>query len=272
MLSPVLSRLVPVRRGVIRENLERALPEAPAGTVNRLIVETYRNFLFFVIEFIHIVRLGEKMKKKRDDRPGCPRITEIEGEEHFASVGSGKKPFLVLTGHLGNWELMGAFFALKGAPLSVLAKPIHNPYVNRHVNRVREANGLEVISTRKMPMRPVLKAIRAGRGVVFLADQDARRAGIFVDFFGHPASTFTGPALFCVRTGLPLLPVFDIRTGLFSHKTIFLPPIYPPGDMEREEAIRHITEKHVKCLEEMIRRYPDQYFWFHRRWKSREKK
>lgn len=257
--APLLSRLFPIRKKVIRENLLTAFPDAPPPTIQSLIRETYRNFLLFVMEFVHFPGSALADLSKH--------ITSIEGEEYFKELGGGRKPILFVTAHIGNWELMGAYFASKGIKISVLAKPIHNPYVDRFVNRIRMEKGLSVISTREMPLKQVLKAIKEGECVAFLADQDARRAGIFVEFFGKPASTFTGPALFSLRSGLPLLPAFILRTGLLTHKVVILPPIYPP-ETDRDSAIFEITEQYNRILEGMIRKYPGQYFWFHKRWKS----
>jgi len=257
--APVLSLIFPVRKKVIRQNLRTAFPEAPLPFIRSLINETYRNFLLFVMEFVHFPNSTLTDLSKQ--------ITAIEGEEYFKELLGGGKSLLIITAHLGNWELMGAYFASKGIKISVLAKPIHNPYVDRVVNRIRMDKGLSVISTRESPLRSVLKALKERRCVAFLADQDARKAGIFVDFFGKPASTFTGPALFSLRSRLPLLPAFILRTGLFTHKVVFLPPIYP-REKDRDSAIFEITEQYHRILEGMIRKYPGQYFWFHRRWKS----
>ena len=264
LISP-LTTLFPIRKKVVMENLRRAFPAASDARLKRILKESYVNLFLNVVEFIHLPKLTPNSLSER--------ITEIEGEEYFDEVGGGKRAFLILTAHIGNWELMGAYFCGRGVPLCVLAKPLHNPYVNRFVNKVRATKGFEVISTREASAtKRVLRTLRTGRGVAFLADQDARKAGIFINFFGKPASTFTGPALFSIRTGLPLLPVFGIRTGLTTHKLIFLPPIYPPEKEDRDAAIHEVTERHIRLLEDLLQRYPGQYFWFHRRWKSHPKR
>ena len=261
-LAPALAFLFPVRKSVVLRNLNTAFPDLNAKKRKKLLSEIYRNFFLLIIEFIHF--------RNKDSQDATSQIAEIEGAEYFEQVGAGGKPFLAITAHIGNWELMGAWFAARGVPLSVLAKPIHNPHVDKMINKMRKQRGMEVISTRGEPIREVLAALKRGRCVAFLADQDARKAGIFVDFFGKPASTFTGPALFAIRSGLPILPAFDIRTGLATHKVVFLPPIYPPSKEEdRESAIQKLTQIHTRILEDIIRQYPEQYFWFHRRWKSR---
>jgi KDO2-lipid IV(A) lauroyltransferase len=261
--SPALTLLFPIRKSVVLQNLERAFPQESKQSLKRILRKTYRSFLLFLIEFIHFG------KRTPDDL--SRQIVEIEGSEHIKEAGMGEKAFLIITGHLGNWELMGAYFASRGFRFSVLAKPVHNPRIDEFVNRIREEKGINVISTREFPLKSIYKTIKEGNGLVFLADQDARRAGIFIDFFGTPASTFTGPAVFSLRTGLPLLPVFDVRKDLITHKVIIHPPIYPPtGD--REKAIETIMQDYNRILEDMIRKYPEQYFWFHRRWKTKPRR
>lgn len=261
-LAPALAFFIPVRKSVVLQNLKVAFPDMEVKRRKKLLRQIYRNFFLLIIEFIHF--------ENKADPFAASQITEVEGAEYIEQVSAGGKSFLAITAHIGNWELMGAWFAARGVPLSVLAKPIHNPHVDKMIDKMRKQRGMEVISTRGEPIREVLTALKRGRCVAFLADQDARKAGIFVDFFGKPASTFTGPALFAIRSGLPLLPAFGIRTGLTTHKVVFLPPIYPPSkEADRESAIQELTQRHTKILEEVIRKYPEQYFWFHRRWKSR---
>lgn len=264
MSSPALSFLLPIRKRVILQNLKRAFPGESKRSLNRLSSKIYRNFILFLIEFIH---LG-----KRTLKDFSRQIVEIEGGEYLNEARIDKKPFLIVTGHLGNWELVGAYFASRGMKFSVPAKPIHNPYVNAFVNRIREEQGVRVISTKDLSPKSIFKVIKEGKGLVFLADQDARRSGIFIDFFGTPASTFTGPAVFSVRTGLPLVPVFDVRTDLITHKVVIHPPIYPPQNQDREKAVENLMQQYTRILEDMIRKYPEQYFWFHRRWKTKPRR
>ncbi|MBN1899908.1 lysophospholipid acyltransferase family protein [Candidatus Sumerlaeota bacterium] len=260
--SPALALSIPFRKKIILENLRRAFPDKSERFLRHLLKKIYRNFYLFMMEFIHFE------KRSREELSG--QFVEFIGEEYIREAGVGDKGFLIITGHLGNWELMGAYFASRDYRFSVLAKPVHNPYIDKLITRVREEKGIHVISTRNLDLKSIFKTIREGNGLVFLADQDARRDGIFIDFFGTPASTFTGPAVLSLRTGLPLLPVFDVRKDLLTHKVIFYPPIYPPSG-DREKAILKIMTDYTRILEDVIRKYPDQYFWFHRRWKTRPK-
>ena len=123
-------------------------------------------------------------------------------------------------------------------------------------------------------MKTAVSAARRGKWLTIVADQDARRHGIFVDFFGKPASTAEGPALFSWKLNLPIAPLFSVRLPgpRRELKAIGLPLIHPDPSAPREEEIRRLTEAHVRALEDTIRRYPDSYFWLHRRWKTRPKR
>lgn len=260
VLGTLFSWVLPVRSRVVRANLYRAFGlSMPRHRLRQLVRRCYRNSAVAAVEFMHLrARSASQIKQQ---------VLRIEGEEYFNQVGGKDGGFIALTGHLGNWEFMGAYFSAEGLRLSVIAKPIHNPFVNEYVNKMRREKGYEVISTDE-GMKKIVSRLKTGGIVVFLADQDARKAGIFVEFFGAPASTHTGPALFMTRLQVPILPVFDIRVGLDKHVIIFRPPIYPPQEVDKTEAIRLVTEQHVRILEEMVRHYPDQYFWYHKRWKT----
>jgi KDO2-lipid IV(A) lauroyltransferase len=170
---------------------------------------------------------------------------------------------------------MGAYFSLMGVPLSAITRPMHNRYWEADIKRTREVRDTRVLSTRE-PIKHILTDIRKGRAVVFLVDQDARKNGVFVDFFEHPASTFAGPALLMQRFNVPILPFYTFRTSLTTHKVVFKPPIYPrpenDGGVSRDDIVSDIVQEYTKFIEATIREVPEQYFWFHRRWKSKPKK
>lgn len=247
------------RRRVISENLETAFPDWTKEERERVVHGT----------FIHAYRnLAECFQWPSLTRERMSRVVEgVEGFEHAEQIGAGHNPSIVLTGHMGNWELMGAYFGLQGYRPKVFAKPLHNPLVEADLLRTRRSYGLDVIYTGE-GLRPALRHLREGGMLVFLADQDARREGIAVPFFGVPASTAMGPAVFAWLAQVPILPVFSVRRPGSRHHFVIMPPIKPVKGEAREAAIERLTRAHVEALERIIRQYPDQYFWFHRRWKT----
>ncbi|MCX7765310.1 MAG: lysophospholipid acyltransferase family protein [Candidatus Sumerlaeia bacterium] len=254
----------PVRKRVVLENLRIAFgKEKDEQELRRIACHCYQNFAMMFVEFI-------KLPVMSTDQIAS-LITEIKGLEYFQEVGGIHGGYIVVGGHLGNWELVAQYFTQRGVPLSVVVRPMHNPLFDAEINQTRSIKGVEVIPTRGS-LKELSSAIKQRRVVAFLIDQDARKDGIFVNFFDKPASTFTGPAVLLYRYKVPILPMFTVRTRFNQHRVIFAPPIYPQnfvtGDSLAEEAIKQIVQQYTRILESFVREYPEQYFWFHRRWKT----
>lgn len=191
----------------------------------------------------------------------------VSGEEYIARAREGGRGVILITGHFGYWELLGATVALLGYPITVVAKKLHNPAVDRLVHAGRERMGMAVATMDSAPSA-VFKALRRNECVGLLADQDAGAGGVFVDFLGRRASTYQGPALFALRTGSPIVPCFIIRSGPERHRVCFEAPIeaIPTGDEPAD--IARITQAYTDVLARYIMDYPDHWFWVHRRWKT----
>jgi KDO2-lipid IV(A) lauroyltransferase len=258
VLGTVAFDLFRVRRAVSLANLERAFPEAAPGELVAIARRSYRQFGRTVAEFAAF----EKLRPER-----ILRLVEFEGLEHFDRALEAGRGAVLFTGHFGSWELLGAAIAARGYPIDFLVGRQSNPWVDALMNRLRRIQGIGIIE-REMALRKVLRSLRRNRFVALLADQDARRSGVFVDFFGTPASTPRGPALFALHQGCPVIPGFIIREGS-RHRAVIGPPLWPRDDLQREEAIRDLTQRLASRLEDVVRRHPDHYFWPHRRWKTR---
>jgi KDO2-lipid IV(A) lauroyltransferase len=152
--------------------------------------------------------------------------------------------------------------------MHAIARPLDNPYLDRYLNRFRTGTGQEIVSKYDV-LRQMGEFLHRNKIVIFLADQDARRHGLFVPFFGRPASTFKAPAVMALRHGVPLLMADIYRTGFFRHEGIVHPPLEIPPGMKGEEAVRHLVTAYTARLEGFVRRHPEQYLWLHRRWKTR---
>lgn len=181
---------------------------------------------------------------------------------------------LAVSGHIGNWEAMGTLVKREHIQLAAVAKPMHNPLVNRVIVDARKKIGVDVLQV-KNSMKGIVDALRKKKWVAFIGDQDARRRGIFVDFFGKPASTATGVAYFSIKMDIPILPMFCVRNSDSRRtlKLIVCEPIYPRkvDKALMDQEIARITELHTKVLEELIKLYPENYFWLHQRWKTKPK-
>ena len=170
--------------------------------------------------------------------------------------------------HLGTWELLVQFMGLrmKGAGIY---KKIRNPYVDKWVKSLREKNGILLVTTEESSR--VMKLLKDGYWIGFGSDQNAGKAGIFVNFFNRPASTYQGPALMAYLTGAKLLlySVVCGEDGKVIVRVQNMGVIDKKKFPNRDAAVRHYTELWTRLLEEDIKLFPDQYFWVHRRWRTK---
>jgi len=196
------------------------------------------------------------------------RFITFQGMEHLYRAMEKKRGVLVLASHFGNWELMSIGFSLLQFPIHVIARPIENPLADAFITRLRSIGGTEVIS-KKGSFREILRALHRGRVVAILLDQNAAaHEGVFVPFFGKTACTHKAMAILALRTGAPVVPVYNFREPGGHYRMVFLPeiPLKATGDMERD--IRENTSLYNSTMEGYIRLYPEQWFWVHRRWKT----
>jgi KDO2-lipid IV(A) lauroyltransferase len=248
---------LPRRRAVTLENLTSALgTEHATPELRRLCRLCFEHLGMNVVEACVFLFRPPGVLLSRVD---------LRGVEHLRAAGSQGKGVLFLTAHYGNWELLGASHVLTGFPLSVVVRPLDDPVLGRVVARLRERAGVEQIAKRR-GLREVLEALRRGRTVGVLLDQNASRAeGVFVPFFGLPASTSKALALISLRSGAPVVPAFIRRQRDGRHRVEIEPalPVPPDGDVVA------YTATFTLAIEAAARRAPEQWFWMHRRWKTR---
>ena len=208
----------------------------------------------------------------------APRLLKINTSFRYVSfrdVGPSlrlflqNRPVIVLSGHYGNWELMNVLMASMGFTSYSVARHLPNPYLNRYVMNMREKTGQRII-TKKGATATVTEVLDARQIVCFLADQNAGKRGLFVDFFDRPASTFRSIALLAHAYETPIVLAAATRLGWkFRYELSVERVIYPEQWKDREDPIRWITATYTKAIERLARRHPEQYLWVHRRWKSK---
>ena len=198
------------------------------------------------------------------------KITEFEGTENFDETLKRGKGAIIVAGHFGSWELMGAATSQKGYPVDFLVGEQHNLLVDNLMNDYRRSMGIGIIKM-GAAAKGVIKALKENRFIAMLSDQDAGNDGTVVEFFGRPASTPKGPAAFALKMDVPIIMGFIIRQGKAKQKIIIEKPILGEKTSDKEEDIRKLTQVYTNKLEEYIRQYPDHWFWPHRRWKSTTK-
>lgn len=179
------------------------------------------------------------------------------------------KPVIFITGHCGNWELLGYALSVLGYPIAALARPLDNTLINNWILGIRERYGLQVVT--KWGGVPVLQdLIASNTSVGFIADQNAGRRGVFVPFFGRLASTYKSIALLAMRYDIPIAAVHAIRIGgRFQYEISVTDYIEPDDWCDQADPLFYITARYNRAIEQMIRIAPEQYLWLHRRWKTR---
>ncbi len=178
------------------------------------------------------------------------------------------KGFIVLTGHIGNWEIASIAFTRYIGKGTAIVKKIHNQYLNEFITDMRTRMGLDLISD-KNTVFSMMKKIRKGEILVFLLDQNAPvQEAVFVNFFGRPASTFKVVAMLSLKFNIPVLPAYCIRNDEGKFDIYFDDPIYPVKGDDLESDIVRNTQLYTNFIEETVRKYPEQWFWVHNRWKN----
>jgi Kdo2-lipid IVA lauroyltransferase/acyltransferase len=251
-----------MRRKVTLDNLRLAFPEKTSEELTAIAKSAYRQFGRMLFEFMRFPALDSKTVLE-----SCEIVNRHLFDEALASGKGG----VLVAGHFGNWELMGAHLARLGYPIYFLVGEQRNRLVDDVMNKHRERMGIRIIH-RGIAVRGVIRALRDNGFVAMLADQDARSAGEFVEFFGRPASTFQGPAVFALKTGASIFFGGPIRIANGRHRIEVERFSVDGMEAVTPENIRQLTQAYTSALERIIRRYPDHWFWMHRRWKSSPEK
>jgi Kdo2-lipid IVA lauroyltransferase/acyltransferase len=259
-LGDLVYILLPRRRRIALANLARAYPELPARERRRLARRAAQHLG---------MTIGELPRMLSDPIDATLARIQIDGVEHLDAVMAEHGRALILTAHLGNWEILCAAHRLTRYELSVVVRPLDAPWLDAIADRLRRRTGVEVIDKRGA-LRPVLEGLRRGRLIGILLDQNAaRREGVFVDFFGYPASTSRAIALLALRTGAPVVPIFAHRRRDRGHRIAIRPPLPRPTSNDPEAAVVELTARCTMEIERAVRETPEQWLWSHDRWRTR---
>lgn len=247
-----------IRRGVVQRQLAAAFPGLDPSQVRALSRRT----------FAHLGRLGIEMALVSRRGPEAV-LAMFDGEGDFALVRqrlAEGRGLIAFTGHVGNWELAGSYLAARGVPLDAVARRMNNRLFDAYINQARANVGMHIVHDSEA-VRRIPRAIRDGRAVGLIADQGVMGlASTFVPFFGRPAKTPRGPAVFALRFKVPILFVSAmLQPGGKYRLCVEEIPVVETGD--READVDATVASFTRALERTVRRYPEQYFWHHRRWK-----
>jgi KDO2-lipid IV(A) lauroyltransferase len=251
--------LARIRREITLENLRQAFPDWDEKTRTMIGLRTYQQMGRTSLEFM---KLGSSTKEKIIAR--C----DLSGFELLDEALARGKGALLLTGHFGNWEMFGSVLAYRGYPFSCIVREQKNGLTDQVINRIRSRSGAVIIPL-GVSVRGVIRDLRANRFVAIVADQDAGRDGVFVDFFGRPASTSPGVAALALKTGAAIIFGYAVRQPDGRLRCVGEPFPIPEIGLPRAELERQILQAYSTRLEAVIRQYPDHWFWMHKRWKTR---
>ncbi|HVZ20843.1 MAG TPA: hypothetical protein VG871_07270 [Vicinamibacterales bacterium] len=258
-LGRTVYRVDRLHRRVAVQNLSQAFPARPRAEIEGLARAMFAHFGSLLLELLKFESLSN------DD---IMRMSETEGEERVRQAHARGKGVLLFTGHFGYWEMNGITHALRLQPISVLARPLDNPYLDAMLERIRTRTGNSVIA-RQGAIRKVLRALAANQAVAMLIDQHLHTPdAVYVDFFKRPAATTSALAALALRTGAVVIPVFALPTER-GYRFVYEHPVDPPPP-DCPDPIREFTQRCTDVLEMYVRRRPDLWLWMHRRWRDRQ--
>jgi KDO2-lipid IV(A) lauroyltransferase len=250
---------LPGTRRLALEHLALAFGDAlPAAARERIARASFRN----------AARCFVELAKFDEIRPYFDDYTSIEGWQYWDEVRALDRGAIVITGHIGNWELLGAYFARKGIPIAAIARRINDSRLNQLLVDFRASNGVHTI-LRESPMssREIIKILKQRGILALLIDQDIKAPSVSVPFFGRMARTPAAAAVLAVRRDLPVVPCFAQRRPEGGHRFTIMPPIYPPQSGDRRRDVLELTRRFSEALEQRIRQNPAEWVWWHKRWR-----
>ena len=247
------------------DNLTQAFGDQFTETERDQIVRgVYRHFCMMLMEILHSPR-----KLHLENWRGSIELAGLAPVMDHLITGS--RPLIVLTGHYGNWELAGYLFGMFGVPTVAVARTLDNPYLERYLRAFRERTGQSLIP-KTGGFDQMVEVLQNNRALTFLADQDAGQRGLFVDFFGQPASTHKAIALLAIEHQAPVAVGVARRIGPGFRYEIRCEDVIDPAELSgTADDVRILTQRFTSALERLIRQDPTQYLWLHRRWEHQPK-
>ena len=252
--------LSPKQRLITIHNLTCAFPEKSINEIKNIARGAYRTMAITAADFFEIPSLTK-------DNIG--NLVEVVGLEYYTKALEKNRGILLLGAHFSNWELTAVAISLVLKPAVITYRPLDSPTLDNLVLWVRSCTG-NVLIDKKRAMRKMLRSLAHNEIVATMIDQNmAWQEGIFVDFFGRPACTTTGLALITLHTEAPVIPAYLIRLANAKYRLVIKEeiPVIRTGNEDKDILIN--TQNFTKVVEDVIREYPDQWFWMHQRWKTK---
>jgi len=245
-----------IRKKVVQKNLKRVYGEEFHD--ENLVKKIYHHAAHVLWDFL---RLDHK-----------PLSYTVQNPAVFENIRKSETPVIGISCHLGNWEIFPRVFIEQDIPFTAIAKPIHNPHINRFIEKKRLSSGVHIVYTKKRGLVRLTGPLKQNHTIGFLLDQNAGKRGMKVPFLGFPASTFTGPALLCVRRNIPFFFAYSVRKEDGTYEVILEDLVYPEALSDNKSDAKAAVEDILRLMNQKIsaavRKHPEQWFWFHRRWNN----
>ena len=253
------------RRAIGIANVQLAFPYLSETQARRIVRRSYQNFAMMFCEFLHL-----RVAPLAQIRAYC----EVQGLNVLTAARRDDLGCILMTAHLGNWEVLGARLAQEMA-LTAVARPTSNSGVEAHIASIRAAVGLKVISKNETG-RNVLRELKSGNSLIILPDQYAWPDGTLLPFFGHPTRVVTSPARISLMTGAPIVPAFGVRRTPWLADGRIVVRVAPSFQVEksgdRDADVLNGTRRVIHEMETAVRAHPEQWLWVHKRWRDRDLK
>jgi len=259
-LAALAYRVDKRHRKVAAENLGFAFPEKTPAEIDRLVRGCYLHFCKVAIEIARLPRVFHMHNWRK-------YATLVGGQKVLTAL-LGDRPVLVVTAHFGNWELAGFALGLFGFKTYAIARVLDNPHMEAFLKRFRQATGQTIIA-KKDDFDRLNTVLKSGAKVATLGDQDAGPRGVFIDFLNRPASAHKAVALMAMEFDALMIVIGVPRVGEgLKYEIVCEDSIDPRDYASRGDAVKAITQRYHDALARLITKYPEQYFWLHRRWKT----
>ena len=250
-IASILFNYIPKRKNTALKNLKIAFPDKSDEWINTTLKKCYSFFTYNFLQFLAF--------------PFNPNSIEIEvvGKKYLNNAINENSGTILVSAHFGSWEILGYWFGINNYPLVGIAQKQKNKGANLFFEEKRQLSGTKQVY-RKSSMDSLYEILNANKILGLVSDQDARGKGVFVDFFNKPASTHKGAALFHLNTNASLIFGICVQKDIEKYRVEFI-PINP-----KKKSTEDITQLYTTIIEQSIKKYPEQYFWFHNRWKTKK--
>jgi Kdo2-lipid IVA lauroyltransferase/acyltransferase len=248
------------QRLIALHNLRRAYPEKSIDEIVEIAKGVYRHMGIVLAELFEMPYIT---------RETLADWVTVEGLEHLEKAYAEGKGVLSIVAHFGNWELMTVAVPLFARPMQIIYRPLDSPIMDNLLGWSRTKHGNSLIPKGGSGKR-IIRLLKENNAIGILSDQNVdKNEGAFVDFFGRPACTSVGTAVLAMQSGAPVLPAFMPRMPDGRYKLVILPAVEISRTDNYESDLIVNTQRFTKVVEDMVRKYPDQWFWIHQRWKTK---